>query len=82
MTTPGNISRDPSLSYEESFRKALNEIEGKQVISRWCDSSAQRTCDIEGRDDPGSAVYRETASADFNSLRAEAVFAAVESIEG
>jgi len=70
------------LSYEESFRKALNEIEGKQVISRWCDSSAQRTCDIEGRDDPGSAVYRETASADFNSLRAEAVFAAVESIGG
>ena len=29
------------LSYEESFRRALDEIERKQVISRWCDSSAQ-----------------------------------------
>jgi len=70
------------LLYEESLRRALKEIEGKQVVSRWCDSSAQRTCDIEGRDDPGSAVYRETASTDFGALPAGAVFAAVESIGG
>jgi len=70
------------LAYEESFRGALNEIERKQVVSRWCDSSAQRTCDIEGQDQLESAVYRETVSADFGALPAEAVFAVVESIGG
>ena len=70
------------LSYEESFRRALNEIERKQVVSRWCDSSAQKTCDIEGRDHLESAVYRETVSADFGALPAQAVFAEVESIGG
>jgi uncharacterized protein YbjT (DUF2867 family) len=70
------------LTYEESFRKALGEIEHRQVVSRWCDSSAQRTCDIEGRDDPGSAVYKETASSDLGALPPGVVFAAVEAIGG
>ena len=70
------------LSYEESFRKALNEIERSQVISRWCDSSAQKTCDIEGQDRLESAVYREKISVDFGAIPAESVFSAVESIGG
>jgi len=70
------------LSYEESFRKALEEIERKQVISRWCDSSAQKTCDVAGQDQPESAVYRETVAVDLGALPAEKVFAAVESIGG
>jgi uncharacterized protein YbjT (DUF2867 family) len=70
------------LSYEESFRKALEEIERKQVISRWCDSSAQRTCDVAGQDQPESAVYRETVAVDLGALPEERVFAAVESIGG
>jgi hypothetical protein len=44
------------LSYEESFRRALDEIERSQVISRWCDSSAKKTSDIEGLDRLESAV--------------------------
>jgi uncharacterized protein YbjT (DUF2867 family) len=70
------------LSYEESFRKALDEIERSQVISRWCDSSAQKTCDIKGQDRLESAVYRETTSTDFGTIPAEAVFSVVESIGG
>ena len=70
------------LSFEESFRRALSEIEGKQVISRWCDSSAQRTCDIQGRDRLESAVYRQSLSAGFGDLAPATVFAAVESIGG
>ena len=70
------------LSYEDSFRTAIDEIEGNQVISRWCDSSAQKTCDIEGQDRLESAVYREKASFDFGALPAEAVFSVVESIGG
>ena len=45
------------LSYEGSFQKALKEIEKNQVISRWCDSSAQRTCDIKGKDSLESAHF-------------------------
>jgi uncharacterized protein YbjT (DUF2867 family) len=70
------------VSYEESFRKALDEIERSQVVSRWCDSSAQETCDIEGQDRLESAVYRETTSVDFGAVPAEAVFSVVESIGG
>ncbi|MFZ2054132.1 MAG: SDR family oxidoreductase [Candidatus Aminicenantales bacterium] len=70
------------LPYDESFRRALDEIEKKQVVSRWCDSSAQSTCDIEGRDRPEEAVTRESISADFGAVPADAVFAVVESIGG
>jgi uncharacterized protein YbjT (DUF2867 family) len=70
------------LSYEEAFRSALEEIERKQVVSRWCDSSAQTTCDIEGRDRPEEAVTRESISAEFGDMPADAVFAVVESIGG
>jgi uncharacterized protein YbjT (DUF2867 family) len=70
------------LSYEESFRRALDEIERSQVISRWCDSSADQTCDIEGLDRLESAVYRKKISADFGDIPAETVFSVVESIGG
>lgn len=67
---------------EESFRKALEEIEKKQVISRWCDSSAQRTCDIREKDGLESAVFREKISYDFGSTAPEKIFTVVESIGG
>jgi uncharacterized protein YbjT (DUF2867 family) len=70
------------LSYEESFRKALEEIESNQVISRWCDSSAQRTCDVKGQDGLESAVFREKIRLDFGEVPEEKVFSAVESIGG
>jgi len=70
------------LSYEESFRRALDEIESSQVISRWCDSSARQTCDIEGLDRVESAVYRERISADLGAIPADRVFSVVESIGG
>ena len=69
-------------SYEESFRMALDEIQNRQVVSRWCDSSAQKVCDIAGQDRLESAVYRESISADFGAIPVRAVFDAVESIGG
>ena len=69
-------------SYEGAFRQALDEIHDHQVVSRWCDSSAQRVCDIAGQDRLESAVYRQTATADSDGLPPEAVFAAVEAIGG
>ncbi len=69
-------------SYEESFRAALDEIQNRQVVSRWCDSSAQKVCDITGQDRLESAVYREAISVDFGAIPVRAVFDAVESIGG
>ena len=69
-------------SYEESFRGAVEEIEKKQVISRWCDSSAQMICDVEGKDRLDSAIYKERISFDFGDLPADKVFSSVESIGG
>lgn len=70
------------LSYQESILRALKEIERDQVISRWCDSSAQKTCDIKGQDNLESAIFREKISYDFGKIPAHKVFAAVESIGG
>jgi uncharacterized protein YbjT (DUF2867 family) len=70
------------LSYEESFRRALEEIEEKQVISRWCDSSSAEECDIMGRSGIESAIYRDRVVHDFGDIPGEKVFAAVESIGG
>jgi uncharacterized protein YbjT (DUF2867 family) len=69
-------------SYEESFRMALDEIQNRQVVSRWCDSSAQKACDIAGQDRLESAVYREVISVDFGAIPVPAVFDAVEAIGG
>ena len=30
--------------YEKAFASALDEIEHRQVVSRWCDSDAAGTC--------------------------------------
>jgi len=70
------------LSYQESILSALKEIERDQVISRWCDSSAQKTCDIKGQDNLETAIFREKISYDFGKIPGHKVFAAVESIGG
>jgi len=70
------------LSYEESFRRALREIEEKQVISRWCDSSSEEECDITGRDQIESAIFRDKLVYDFGNIPGEKIFAAIESIGG
>lgn len=70
------------LPYEECFRLAIREIETNQVISRWCDSSAGATCDVEGQDRLDTAVYRERISVDFGTVPPEAVFTAAESVGG
>lgn len=70
------------LSYQESIIRALKEIEKEQVISRWCDSSAQKTCDIKGQDNIESAIFRERISMDFGEIPPHQVFADVESIGG
>jgi hypothetical protein len=68
--------------YKESIQKALREIEDKQIISRWCDSSSEEECDIIGRGRIESAIFRDRLEYDFGQIPADQVFAAVESIGG
>ncbi|MFO7966426.1 MAG: SDR family oxidoreductase [Archaeoglobaceae archaeon] len=69
------------MSFEESIRKAVDEIERKQVVSRWCDSSAEQTCDIKD-DNMSRAIYRDMRAYSFDNLPPEKVFTAVKSIGG
>jgi uncharacterized protein YbjT (DUF2867 family) len=69
-------------SYQEAFARALEEIVQKQVLSRWCDSSAKEKCDIMGRDRIESAVFREKLQYGFNDIPAEKVFSSLKSIGG
>lgn len=48
------------VSYRDSVAHALNELEQDQILSRWCDSSSDKVCDIKDFDDPAGAVLRDT----------------------
>lgn len=71
-------------SYAEAFADALGEIERNQVVSRWCDSTAAASCDVQprDRDDIAEAVYVDRRQRDFAPIPAEAVFRTVTSIGG
>ncbi|BHH85992.1 SDR family oxidoreductase [Desulforhopalus sp. 52FAK] len=60
----------PSL-FKETVAGAIAEIEENQVISRWCDSSAQVACDIKDFDNPEGAVLRDVQIIPFVSGRSQ-----------
>lgn len=70
------------ISYEQSFSNALEEIENKQVISRWCDSSAQEQCDVLGKDKIESAVYMDKKSINIGALSEDEVFRSILALGG
>ncbi|MGE4319015.1 MAG: SDR family oxidoreductase [Deferribacterales bacterium] len=70
------------LSYRDSFRMALKEIEDHQVISSWCDSSGGRQCDVPLVHDISIAVYKDRYIRDTGGKTPEEVFSAVKSLGG
>ncbi|MBN2244941.1 MAG: SDR family oxidoreductase [Candidatus Aminicenantes bacterium] len=70
------------IPYERSFSDALEEIEKKQVISRWCDSSAQETCDAIDQDNIGNAVYLDKISQDLKGISEDKVFHSILALGG
>jgi uncharacterized protein YbjT (DUF2867 family) len=68
--------------YAEAVGQALAEIERNQVVSRWCDSSADIECDIRGPDKIEDAVLREVYHEDIGSLSEDIVFDIVSSVGG
>lgn len=69
-------------AYPLAVRDALHEIEENQVISRWCDSSADAYCDITDQDTLSLAIHRDTRTFDFSGIAREKVFASACAIGG
>jgi uncharacterized protein YbjT (DUF2867 family) len=70
------------VSYEDAVKTALGEIEKKQIISRWCDSSAKEVCDIKDQDKIEAAVFTDKSVYDFGEIPSEMIFASIQSIGG
>lgn len=68
------------LTYEQSIVRAIEEIEHNQVVSRWCDSSAGKVCDIND-DNVSRAVFIDKRVFKFGGTP-ENVFDTVISIGG
>lgn len=65
------------LSFRESVRRANRALARNQVISRWCDSSGGKACDIKDFDDPAGAVLRDVRIVPYeNGQSAAEVFEA------
>ncbi len=63
------------LSFRDSVRQAMHELEQHQVVSRWCDSSSEKACDVKDFDDPAGAILRDIRIVEFqNNEQPEAVF--------
>jgi len=69
-------------SYEKAIARAIEEIETNQVLSRWSDSSAQESCDIDKTDRISEAVYIVKKTQTFGEIPAARIYAAFISLGG
>ena len=53
------------LNFTQAVAAAELDLAHNQVVSRWCDSSALRVCDIRDYDDPAGAVMRDVRVVPF-----------------
>lgn len=58
--------------FRETVSEAIDELEQNQVLSRWCDSSAQVACDIKDFDSPESSILRDVRIVPFGADRTQA----------
>lgn len=70
-------------SFKETVARAIKELEQNQVISRWCDSSAQQACDIRDFDNPAGAIFRDVRIVPYeNGEQPDEIFRSVCSLGG
>ena len=71
------------ISYRQSVQHAISELEQDQILSRWCDSSSDKACDIADFDNPGGAILRNIQVIPYENREKQAdVFKAVCSVGG
>ena len=54
------------MSFKQSVAQAMLELEHNQVISRWCDSSGGKACDITDFDNPAGAILRDVRIVEYS----------------
>ncbi len=70
-------------SYRDCVAHAMYELEHDQILSRWCDSSSEKACDIKDFDNPAGAVLRDIRIVAFeHGERQHAVFRSVCALGG
>lgn len=70
------------MPYGHAVQRALQEMEQYHVLSRWCDSSADKACDITDHDDPGSSILRDIRTLPLQGTSQAAVYKSACSIGG
>ena len=70
------------ISYAKAVQAAMLEMEQNQVLSRWCDSSAEEACDIMHHDDIDTAILRDIRILPTKEIPPEAIFQSVKAIGG
>ena len=71
------------MRYAEAVRAAMAELEHRQVLSRWCDSSGGQACDIKDHDDPAGSILRDVRIVPYSDGQtAEGVFRAACALGG
>lgn len=69
--------------YRESVKHAISELEQDHIISRWCDSSSEKACDIKDFDNPAGSILRDVRIIPFQEQdNQEDVFKSVCSLGG
>jgi uncharacterized protein YbjT (DUF2867 family) len=62
------------LTLNNAYEQALAELEENQILSRWCDSSAEGTCDIHGKDNLNQAILRDRRVFEYDPALQHEVF--------
>lgn len=69
--------------YRASVKHAISELEQDHIISRWCDSSSEKACDIKDFDNPAGSILRDVRIIPFQEEdNQEDVFKSVCSLGG
>lgn len=70
-------------TFSQTVNQAIKELENRQVLSRWCDSSSNERCDIRDFDAPVNAVFRDVRIVPIpNNLSTAEVFENVCAVGG
>ena len=70
------------ISFRQSVKFAINEIEKDQVVSRWCDSSGGEACDVIYQDDPSTAIIRDRRIVNCEGAPPERIYRSILSLGG
>ncbi|PLX68593.1 MAG: DUF2867 domain-containing protein [Denitrovibrio sp.] len=69
-------------SFEDSVKKAIDDIHNSQVLSSWCDSSDGKVCDLPFVHDISHAVFKDRYVTDIGDYSPEDIFKNIISIGG